>query len=148
MPSVRTPKSVQRFDSFKLITLLFLIIALIVLLLVRSCQLTPLRLGLISTPVPTYTFDLAIVRPVIVARANGASFVIDDSTVQTSLRGTGAANCTLNLLVNDEVADTIAVDGDGTWQHDLIFRDSADYTIEVQAVSPDGEALIKSPPLH
>ena len=80
MPRVKDPKALQRFDAAKFIALLVLSVGLIGVLIGRGCQTFSDVTNLI-TPIPTYTFDLAVVRPVIIAPAGLQKLMTDTLTI-------------------------------------------------------------------
>ncbi|HRW10342.1 MAG TPA: hypothetical protein P5121_34800, partial [Caldilineaceae bacterium] len=125
-------------------TLIVLIILFIVLFIVRSCQNVITPLTGVSTAVPTYTFDIAVVRPIIVAPANGISL----NASQVAFRGTGAANATVQLLLNQRVADEVQVDRDGNWVATAAIDESGNYTAVAQALDAGGTLLAESRPLR
>ena len=144
MARMRSPRSVQRLDTSKFVVLIVLLIIFLLLFVIRGCDGVASRLAGISTPVPTYTFDVAVVRPVIAAPANGARLVAQTAT----LTGAGAANSQLNLLINGTMVDTLQADRDGRWRYTATFSESGRYDLSVQALDAVGAVLTESRPVQ
>lgn len=80
----------------------------------------------------TYVNRLAI-DPILEAQATLSE------TLQIS--GSAVVSSEVQIVVNDEVIASVQADGDGRWTYELLFTESGDYDIVVQALAEDGTVL-------
>jgi hypothetical protein len=63
------------------------------------------------------------------------------------LTGTGPANSRMEIVLNDNLIDTVPVDETNTWQYSTTLTEPGDYTLLLRAIDDTGSLLAQSEPL-
>ena len=146
MPASRTPQAVRRFDFSKYGILVILLIIFVGLFIIRGCQGDPSATETaadISTPVPTYTAQVTVLRPVLISPEPGA--VVEAGVVE--LAGTGTPGSILQILLDDVEDGTTEVMADRSWSYALEMSEPGPHDVVVQLLDSNSQVLSQAQPL-
>jgi hypothetical protein len=156
-----TASEVRRFDLFKFIVTLALLVLLIVLLIARSCWPTP-------APAPTPTPEVVVpaTEPVVEVEGTADAEVEEvaetalvvptlDSPVagdelptgELTLSGMGEPGSEVQIVVDGEVIGVAPVGSDGKWSYVIRIEEPGEHEVLVQALDADGEVVTVSEPV-
>jgi hypothetical protein len=156
-----TASEVRRFDLFKFIVTLALLVLLIVLLIARSCWPTP-------APAPTPTPEVVVpaTEPVVEVEGTADAEVEEvaetalvvptlDSPVagdelptgELTLSGMGEPGSEVQIVVDGEVIGVAPVGSDGKWSYVIRIEEPGEHEVVVQALDADEEVVAVSEPV-
>ncbi|MCB0075078.1 MAG: hypothetical protein KDE20_26650, partial [Caldilineaceae bacterium] len=138
-----SPDDLKRYDFSKFVVLLVLVFVLILFVIVRGLRVIdePTETAVALTPIPTYTVEAQVVRPVLLSPQANAD--VTAGVVQVT--GTGAPNNTVRLLLNGAPLGETTADAQGNWQFSAELTEPGAQELQVQTVAADGSVVAAEP---
>ena len=128
----RSSDEVQRFDLAKYMVLIGLIIVFIIFFIMRglSGYQEPEEVKLDLTPIPTYTVEATVVRPLLLSPASGTEL----TPGEVVLTGESAPEQLLQILINGAVVGQSQADADGRWRFSTELSEPGQQHVIVQSL--------------
>ena len=154
-----TPSEVRRFDLFKLIVTLALLVFLIALVALRACQRTPTSLPIPDVDATRSGIEVEEIAEEKATEENVAEVEIVAPTLnlpaaggeltggELMLTGTGEPGSEVRVLVDGESVGVAQVGSDGNWSLTAELDEPGEHEIVVQALDAGGEVVAASEPI-
>ena len=140
----RTPRSIRWLDLSKYLVLLVVALALIVLLLTKSCQppaIAPPEPD--ASQIAAFTAEAQLNRPVLISPLPGTTMAPGAIT----LAGEGARGHSVRVRADTSLLASVPVDANGQWSATVRIDEPGIHAIVLEQVDPAGVVVASGEPL-